>query len=125
MHLSENTNRYSVAEQAINERNYTLAVTEYARLVAKAPSSRALSGLASAKLELGDDIGAIESANIAVEHDPNCGAAYSVLGKAHISAGNDHEGLAALLRAMELYRRMAPSPPNEYTLPAHSAAVVT
>ena len=118
---SQETTALSEAARLMQDGRFDLAVEVLGNAAEQGATLEALCMLAASYLELGENDRALHHASAAVEMDPACAPARDVLAKVHValedyvSALSDFDALAALVRDQR------PTPPDQYSIPAHFA----
>jgi tetratricopeptide (TPR) repeat protein len=119
--VSQETTALSEAARLMQDGRFDLAAEVLGNAVEQGPTLDALCMLAASYLELGENDRALQYASAAVEMDLSCAPARDVLAKVHValedyvSALSDFDALAGLVRDQR------PTPPDQYSIPAHFA----
>ena len=111
----------SDAERLMQAGSFESAAEILEDIVAASPTIEALYLLATAYLALGQNDSAYRYATAVVEKDPSSAPARDVLAKANLALGQLDSALAEYLTLAALCREQQPSPPGQFSIPAHFA----
>lgn len=107
------------AERLMGSGSYESAVEVLQKVVEQAPTLQAVCLLASSYLELEEYDSALRYASLAIEHDPFCAPARSVLARVNVALGRYPAALSDFVAVAKLRRQE--HPPDQYSIPAHFA----
>jgi hypothetical protein len=115
------TAELSEAEDLMRVGNSEAAVEILLNIVEQEADSQALFMLASSYLELGQYDEAFRHASFAVEAEPSSAPARDLLAKINLARGDYAAALSDYDILAALYREQRPTPPAQYSIPAHFA----
>lgn len=111
----------SEAERLMRGRSFESAAEILQTVVERAPNFEAICMLATSYLELGEHHEALRFASIAVEEEPSSAPARDLLAKVHLALGHYDSALSDFGAFAALCHEQRPTPPDNYSIPAHFA----